>query len=779
MKDIELLLELLTAANEDAALAALEKRGLFQQPSRWCYLGNMPNNQAIVHAQQSSAAGALVEKYTNAVDAILLRFCKAAGLDPRGDEAREKFPTMLHAIEAQFGDLTDKAADEIARIAAENVVLYATGEKARPCISLYDSGEGQLAKDFPETFCSLIHGNATGSYKGAIPFVQGRFNMGGTGVLPFCSLKRKLQLIVSRVPSDLRAGRDDHEWAFTLMCFFPGRQDPSWKYLVGPDGKILTAGTAPLGLVPVVRSPKVREVLAPHERKVSSGTLIKMFDFQAPRSNVCGELYRQLMPVLLQPPLPLRIYECRPSYAANIMANTVWDSMAKWRRDGILENGFEDGAGITITLSTGEQVPAEVRVFKTTKTTKTGKTSDVDALTGVRALVNGQSHAKRGEEFFKTKLVDKEHIAGSLLVTLDCTGLGQDSRNAVFMSNREMFREDDPLVKELLDKLKKQLRDHDELIALNARRYEEKVKNAVSDDDGLRALEDLLSTDPSLANLFGSFIPGRVSARQAPNGGGDKGPEKETKPYEGLDFPTYFKRADGSSAVSIEVPQGDRASVSFQTDVKNNYFTRRRPPRGKIFFAGDMNPQPSYRLFNGRLTFSCASDKSAEVGTRSSIVATIRDRQTAKPFLLTINATIVPPRPPPEPRDPKEKRDPKTQNQPSRPDVKEAALGADQPPVSIERNPQTHGLVICINTDSPLREAARTMRPPEEQQAVDFVYKYGLALATMGLLDYERTTDAWKENDAECRKRLAEQMSGLARVIVPLCLALPKNLPKQ
>ena len=49
--------------------------------------------------------------------------------------------------------------------------------------------------------------------------------MGGTGVLPFCSEERKLQLIVSRVPKDV-AKRDEHEWAFTIFCFFPSNQDP-------------------------------------------------------------------------------------------------------------------------------------------------------------------------------------------------------------------------------------------------------------------------------------------------------------------------------------------------------------------------------------------------------------------------------------------------------------------------------------------------------------------------------------------------------------------------
>ena len=85
--------------------------------------------------------------------------------------------------------------------------------------------------------------NEEGSYKGAIPLVQGRFNMGGTGVLPFCSEARKLQLIVSRVPDDV--DKSAHEWGYTIFCFFPSRQNPSWRYLIGPDGRILTAATGP------------------------------------------------------------------------------------------------------------------------------------------------------------------------------------------------------------------------------------------------------------------------------------------------------------------------------------------------------------------------------------------------------------------------------------------------------------------------------------------------------------------------------------------------------
>src|SRR5579872_684545 len=351
MRDEKLLQELLEAENEATVLAVLDKRGLLKDMNRWRYLGNMPNNQSIVHNQQSSPGAALVEKYTNGVDAILLRYCKANGIDPRGSEAPD---SMSSAIAKWLGDLSDKGSPEIRRIAENNLVLYATGSKLRPSISFYDAGEGQLADDFPKTFCSLIYGTDDGSYKGAVPFVQGRFNMGGTGVLPFCSDAHKLQLIVSRVPEDV-AGGDAHEWAFTIFCLFPSKQDPSWRYLIGPDGKILTAGSKPLALLPKTGA-KSGEVCAPRERKVASGTLIKMYDYKAPRSNVCGELFKKLEDYLLRPAIPLRIVECRPEYKANVMGVTIWDRLSAWGNDK-LENGFEEGASIQIKLSTGETIP--------------------------------------------------------------------------------------------------------------------------------------------------------------------------------------------------------------------------------------------------------------------------------------------------------------------------------------------------------------------------------------------------------------------------------------
>jgi hypothetical protein len=764
LNDKELLLELVAADYEDEAIAVLSKRGLFDEANakRWIPLGNMPNNQSIVHAQQSTASAALVEKFTNGIDAILLRRCKAEGLDPRSLGAPRN---MSKAIQKWFGDLSDKSVD-VRELAEENLVLYATGSKSRPCLSLYDAGEAQLPEDFPSTFCSLIYGSDAGSYKGAVPFVQGRFNMGGTGVLPFCGDERKMQLIVSRVPSDLV--KAPHEWGYTVFCFFPSHQSPSWKYLVGRDGKILTAGTDPLALVPK-KGAKSGECCAPRERLVPHGTLVKMYDYKAPRSNICGELFRKLEEYLLRPMLPLRLIECRREYKANVMANTVWDRFSAWHSRGKLEEGFEEGASIQIELSTGETIPAEIRVFKT----EDGAAEDPDhPVTGLRALINGQSHAKRDTQFFKTKAVDKEHIGGSMLVTLDCSDLGQSSRNALFMSNRETFRED-PLLTAVFKKLQRELHDHEGLKALDNKRYQQKIANATSDDQGINALEELLSNDPALADMFGSMMQGKVAAKTSAAAMAGETVTGEAPKFEGTEFPSYFRRSDGFTLVEIELPQNDTSRVSFLTDVKNNYFTRAKH-RGKCVFLGPV--EPTFRLFNGRLTFTFHGDKYKKpVGSTFNIEATISDASHG-PWKLNIRVKVAPPREktPHQPPTP----NPKVGAAPSRPDIVEVPNGPDDPPITVERVPGTKRLQLQVNKGSKLLTEAREMRPPEEAAAVDFTFKYGLALIAMGLLDAAKKTDEWEKDEAGCRERIAKSAAGVARVIVPLCLTLPQKLPK-
>jgi hypothetical protein len=243
--------------------------------------------------------------------------------------------------------------------------------------------------------------------------------------------------------------------------------------------------------------------------------------------------------------------------------------------------------------------------------------------------------------------------------------------------------------------------------------------------------------------------------------------------FEGTEFPSYFKQKDGSTSVEIELPQNDEVRVSFLTDVKNNYFTRSKN-KGKCQFSGLM--EPTFRLFNGRLTFTFHADKYKKpVGTVYDTAVTISDVGHG-PWKLSIKVKVAPPRvkrenEPPEPN-------PKTDAAPSRPDIVDVHNGPEAVPITVDKVPGTERLQLQVNVDSRLLAEAKLLRPPEEAVAVEFVFKYGLALIAMGLLDSAKKTPEWSTSEVECRERISKSAAGVGRVIVPLCLTLPKKLPK-
>lgn len=209
--------------------------------------------------------------------------------------------------------------------------------------------------------------------------------------------------------------------------------------------------------------------------------------------------------------------------------------------------------------------------------------------------------------------------------------------------------------------------------------------------------------------------------------------------------------------------------------MKNNYLTRAKH-KGRCFFTGQL--QPTIHLFNGKLTFTVTADKAnLPVGTEYEITATISD-STHGPWKLTMKVTIAEPREKKAKGPPREPRDPKADAQHSRPDILDVHNGPEALPLTIQKVPGTDRLQLQVNVDSQLLANAKELRKPEEAGAVDFVFKYGLALVAMGLIDAMKKTEEWKNNEVGCRDQIAQAALGVARVIVSLCLTLPQKLPK-
>ena len=304
MKNIkDLCITLAKSESEKEVIDILKKWGYWDDPTAWRYYGDNENNFAVIGNQQSAPDSALVEKIINSVDAVLMRECLRRDIDPESNDAP---PTIEDALEDFFdmrhGMLTNLLPRK-RRELAENILLVATSKKSNPNYLIIDKGEGQTPKKMPESFLSLTKSN-----KLRIPFVQGKFNMGGTGALQFCG-KHNLQLIISkRDPQIVKIEGDDgtsEYWGFTIIRRVDpekGMKSSTFKYLA-PDGNVLMFKSESLSLLP-------GDYPIPYEKPLEWGTFIKLYEYQLVglKTAVYFDLYYRLavlLPNIALPVLPV------------------------------------------------------------------------------------------------------------------------------------------------------------------------------------------------------------------------------------------------------------------------------------------------------------------------------------------------------------------------------------------------------------------------------------------------------------------------------------------
>lgn len=78
-RDILFSLAKVTSQDEVSQLIANHP---FFKDCKWEFYGGLPNNAGIIKAQAPDPVGALVEKITNGIDALLVRACINNGINP-------------------------------------------------------------------------------------------------------------------------------------------------------------------------------------------------------------------------------------------------------------------------------------------------------------------------------------------------------------------------------------------------------------------------------------------------------------------------------------------------------------------------------------------------------------------------------------------------------------------------------------------------------------------------------------------------------------------------
>lgn len=761
-----LCLQLLYAEEENKIKTILSGAGFWDDLSLWKDYGDMDMNRSIVGNQQSSPVAALVEKLINSLDAVLTSECLKNNIDPRDAAAPQ---TMQDAVkdffrvhEGRIQNLTPGARTELGK----RIQLVATGSKKLPNFLVIDEGEGQLPQDFQDTFLSLLRRNKTG-----IPFVQGKFNMGGTGVLQFAG-HHSFQLIVSRrQPEIISAQPRDAEthWGFTLIRRLdptPGRPHSTYVYL------------APNGEIPQFRakSIKARPGRYPeaYAEELYAGTIIKLWHYKVPgrlKTNLMLDMRRALERHLPEPCLPIRLYERRPGYRAHSYETTI-SGLASVVSDSPedIESGLDTGAPLRIE-GVGQ---VGMRVILVKEESIKGSNPKYPRG-GIFFTVNGQLHSELDKSFIerRTKL---DYIAATTLAIVDCSKLGERIREDLFLGSRDRMRECDERDR-LYSAIADYIKDHPGLRELNARRRQERMAAALSEEETAKIIQEIVRTDPSLANLFGTGKRIRIP----------RGPQPPKEPFVGRAFPTYFRLLkEPASGLVKRCPRNRRCRVQFETDAANDYFSRAKDA-GKLELDGSSS-LASVHLWDGRATLTFELPERCAPGDIFNLRVSVMDVSRIDPLTSAFKIQVEPEA---EARPPGRAR-PRTGSAfTGLPNITEVRRDEwakwdfdERSALALRSGTDEDGeqLDIAINLDNLYLQNERATRKKFDPQLLNYWFKYGLCLLALGMLFEKRKgtqgkEDAPPENESAGGKfeDLELACRGLAVTIIPVISQLSKG----
>ncbi|MGD0589469.1 MAG: hypothetical protein ABSA44_01560 [Bacteroidota bacterium] len=627
MDNKELCINLSKAETEKEVVDLLNQAGHWNDTKAWCFYGGYEGNYSDIGNQQTKPECALVEKLINSVDASLMRECWKNGIQPDSQfapnsisEAVEKF---FHILK---GNLVNIDATTRTKL-AENICMVATGSKSRPCYSIVDRGEGQTPNDMPSTFLSLP--DKSNSNKLKISFVQGKFNMGGTGALRFSSEMHNLQLIITRkdplIAQKIKNDPTIGKWGFTIVRREnPGqrRKNSSYTYLA-PKGKILNFDSSSLPLLPG-KYPNA------YGRDLEWGSFIKLYEYRVTgglKAPLHLDFYNRLSLLIPNLALPIRLYERREGYSAHSYEATLSGLSVRLEEDKRenLEPNFPNSATI---IASGQKMSISIYAFKKGADEKYRKDE------GIVFLMNGQTQGRLTTDFFTRQSVGLHYIANSLLVLIDCSNFDGRAREDLFMNNREQLS-DGEFRREIEVQLEELLKHHQGLRELKDRRRREEIQTKLEDSKPLAdVLKDIIKKSPALASLFtlGNKIPNPFSVLTT----------KGIGAFIGKKHPTFFTLMnDNGHTYQKHCPINRRFRVQFKTDVENEYFVRDNSP-GDFSFEMNGIKTNNYliNLWNGTANLTAHLPDNVKVDELINCRAIINDESLIKPFINEFSVLV-------------------------------------------------------------------------------------------------------------------------------------------
>lgn len=555
MKD--LFLSLLYSQSESEVHRIVQSNKFLKDSQNWKPYGGETGNYSSFENQQSTPEGALMEKNTNSIDAILVRQCLLKGIVPSSKDAPK---TMEQAVNTLF------TKEELQK---EKVLVITDGSQNEVNVMVVDDGEGQQPDKFEETLLSLQKGN-----KNSIKFVQGKFNMGSTGAVVFCG-KYKYQLIASRRHSKLEPSSD--VIGFTLVRKHV-RSDKEKELYKNTWYEFCTIA----GKIPRFNAEKIPLVQGNSNFIYEQGTIVKMYNYDLPsKTQSFQSLKNEINRLLYFPAFHIHVHESRQHFAQvrerGGITNIAYGNGHSLRNESIskrLQESIEyKSIKNELIDSTFGKAEIDIYVFKEKDKTFI---KDYRGKTPIVFLMNGQVQYSENTTFITSKLGLKL-IKDSIIVIIDCTNLSKEFMDeGLFMANRETIRKNS-YSKYFMDKVTDFLKTHPELDRLNR----ERASQQVSSSSTKQLLENLLgknAQDNILRNLFKDDALGMKNPNDNTGTNGRK--DKEQKLLK--EFPTYMQVKNGEENEEGEKvfaqPINKSMNIKIEIDAVDNYFTRDENP---------------------------------------------------------------------------------------------------------------------------------------------------------------------------------------------------------
>ncbi|MBM3455057.1 MAG: hypothetical protein FJX80_07910 [Bacteroidetes bacterium] len=770
----DLCLTLVQCETEEEVIEILKREKYWDRPENWQLFGGDENNYSIIGNQQSKPESAIVEKIINSVDAMLMGECLSKDIKPDSEIAPQSIKDALSDYFKIFeGKLTNISPQERSKL-AENIGFVATGQKTNPNYAIFDKGEGQSPARLHDTILSIRKSN-----KLRIPFVQGKFNMGGTGVFRFCG-EKNIQLVISRRNPAIAQHESDpmrEFWGFTVIR----RDDPSqgarssnYKYLA-PHNQILFFPSEELPILPSTYP-------EPYGKNMQWGTYIKFFEYKIGpglRTNILFDLYNKLSVLMPNIALPIRLYERRKNYSGNSF-ETVLSGLSvrvdEDRSDNIEEN-FPTSGSLTVS---GQKMKYSIYAFKKGKHEKFTKDE------GIVFTINGQTHGYLSKAFFNRKGVGMNYLADSILVILDCSEIDGRERENLFMNSRDRLSTC-PLKTEIENELEDVLKKHPGLGILKDKRRKEEIESKLSDQQPLAdILQDILKKSPTLSRLF-------VQGKKLSSPFNMEGASQKEE-YEGKEFPTVFSL---SKKFNHDTPKhahlNSKFRVEYKTDVANDYFDRGKDPGTfKLFVNGNESENKDINLWNGYAYLNVFLDKS-KVGDLIHFRSEVKDVSRAQAIVEDFYIKVIEPLVKTEseggqrkkPASDKPGADTKKPDGFALPNIIEVSRdnrtkhsweeqGFNEESALIVKGSEQDGYDFFVNVDnihllSEIKSAKTT-----DIQVLQAKYKFGLVLVGLSILNYDNKNP--KEENQDENNNIFTIVAQLSKAISPVIIPMIDTL---